>query len=143
VGRVPGHRGEWIAASLEGVPVALLAGRAHLYEGFSAAEVAFPVRVLGSLGVRSLVLTNASGAVNPDWPPGQLALIADHINLQGTNPLIAPADESPSFIDLSEAYSAGLRQAAREAADILDIELVEGVYTGVLGPNFETPAEVR
>lgn len=144
-GEVAGHAGEWISGELAGAPVAVLSGRAHLYEGYSAAEVVFGIRVLGLMGARSLILTNASGAINRTWKPGQLALLSDHINLLGANPLAGPNDErfGPRFPDLSEPYSARYREFARQAAAELEIALAEGVYAAVLGPNYETPAEVR
>lgn len=142
---IPGHGGVWISTAVDDVPVAVLSGRAHLYEGFSAAEIAFPVRVLASLGVDALVLTNASGSLHEQWKPGCLALISDHIHLQGANPLSGPNEDrwGPRFPDLSDAYSAQLRRLAREAAAELEIGLHEGVYAAVAGPNYETPAEIR
>ena len=149
-GSVTGHDHQWIAGLIADVPVAVLSGRTHLYEGFSASEVAFGVRVLGMMGVRSLILTNASGAVNEALQPGSLALIADHINLQGTSPLLGPNDERwgqpfpyTSFPDMTDAYDAEYRRLAREAAAQLGFDLPEGVYAGVPGPNYETPAEIR
>ena len=132
-------------ADVAGASVIVLAGRAHLYEGFSAAEVAFPVRVLGGLGVRTVVVTNAAGGIREDWPVGQLTLITDHINLQGESPLTGKHDErwGVRFPDMSAAYSVRLREVARRAADAEGIPLGEGVYAGVRGPNYETPAEIR
>lgn len=140
-----GHAGTLALGTVGSMPLAVMRGRAHLYEGFSAAEVAFGVRVLGRLGVRTLVLTNACGGVREDLAPGQLVLISDHINLQGTSPLIGPNDDSlgPRFVDMSDAYDPALRVAAHEAAARLGFELPEGVYAAWLGPAFETPAEVR
>ena len=142
---VAGHSGRLVAGSLGDKYVLVLAGRAHLYEGHSPASVVFPIRVAGALGVRTLVLTNAAGGVNPSFPAGQLVLIADHINLQGISPLLGETDErfGPRFVDLSEVYPASLRELAREAARELGLELPEGVYAAVCGPNYETPAEVR
>ncbi len=144
-GSVKGHAGELMLANVAGTPVIFLAGRAHLYEGFSAAEVAFPIRVLGGLGVRTVVVTNAAGGIREDWPVGQLSLITDHINLQGVSPLEGEQDDrwGTPFQDMTEAYSNLLREAARRAADSEGIPLGEGVYAGVRGPNFETPAEIR
>jgi purine-nucleoside phosphorylase len=144
-GRVPGHAGKLVLGELAGTPIVVLSGRAHLYEGFAAADAAFGVRVLGAMRVRTVILTNASGAVNENWQAGKLALLADHINLQGTSPLIGAGCDrfGPPFTDLSEAYDAELRKLARGAARKLSIELFEGVYAGVLGPNYETPAEIR
>jgi purine-nucleoside phosphorylase len=140
-----GHAGVLVLGSLAGVPVALMRGRAHLYEGIGADRVVFGVRVLGRLGIRSLVLTNAAGGVNPEYRVGQLVLISDHVNLQGASPLVGPNDESlgPRFPDLSDAYDPGLRARAREAAERLGLQVDEGVYIAWLGPQFETPAEIR
>ena len=140
-----GHAGVLVLGSLDDVPVALMRGRAHLYEGIGAERVVFGVRVLGRLGIRSLVVTNAAGGVNPDFEVGQLVLISDHVNLQGASPLVGPNDDSlgPRFPDLSDAYDPELRARAREAAASLGIELGEGVYAAWLGPQFETPAEIR
>ena len=144
-GGVSGHSQQWIAAHVANVPVAVLAGRAHLYEGLSAQQVVFGIRVLGLMGVRSLILTNASGAVSESLLPGRLALIADHINLQGTSPLLGPNDGrwGSRFPDLTDAYDAEYRELARKAAAEIGFDLPEGVYAGVPGPNYETPSEVR
>ncbi len=140
-----GHAGKLALGTVGGVQLAVMRGRAHLYEGFSAAEVVFGVRVLGRLGVRTLVLTNACGGVREDLAPGQLVLVSDHINLQGTSPLLGPNDESlgPRFVDMSDAYDPALRAAAQDAAARLGFALPEGLYTAWLGPAFETPAEIR
>lgn len=140
-----GHAGVLVLGALDGVPVAVLRGRAHPYEGIGADRIAFGVRVLGRLGVSSLVVTNAAGGINPDFSPGQLVLISDHVNLQGTSPLVGPNDESlgPRFPDMSDAYDPELRARAHEAAAALGIALGEGVYAAWLGPQFETPAEIR
>ena len=142
---VPGHAGKFLAGAMEGKTVAVLAGRAHLYEGYSASQVAFPVRVLGLLGVRTLVLTNAAGGLNPAFRASQLVLISDHLNLQGTNPLMGENDDrfGPRFPDLGEVYPARLRQTARECGRQLGLDLGEGVYAALTGPNYETPAEIR
>ncbi len=142
---VEGHAGALVFGSLDGLSVALMAGRNHLYEGYSAAQVTLGVRALAALGVRSLVVTNAAGGIRADYEPGELVAIADHVNLQGTNPLVGPNDGSvgPRFPDMSEAYSGEYRTLAREAARELGFELREGVYAAVLGPNYETPAEIR
>jgi purine-nucleoside phosphorylase len=120
-------------------------GRAHLYEGIGADRVAFGVRVLGRLGIRSLVVTNAAGGIDPGYRPGLLVLISDHVNLQGASALVGPNDDSlgPRFPDMSDAYDTQLRARAREAAARLGIEVAEGVYGAWLGPQFETPAEIR
>jgi purine-nucleoside phosphorylase len=140
-----GHAGTLVLGTLDGVPVAIMRGRAHLYEGIPADRVVFGVRVLGALGIRSLVVTNASGGINPALEPGQLVLISDHVNLQGTSPLVGPNDEArgPRFPDMSDAYEPELRARAHEAAARLGLELREGVYAAWLGPQFETPAEIR
>jgi purine-nucleoside phosphorylase len=140
-----GHAGVLVLGTIAGVPVALMRGRAHLYEGIGAERVVFGVRVLGRLGVRSLVVTNASGGINPDFRPGQLVLISDHVNLQGTSALVGENDESlgPRFPDMSDAYDSEFRARAREEAARLGIKLGEGVYAAWLGPQFETPAEIR
>jgi purine-nucleoside phosphorylase len=140
-----GHAGVLVLGHLGGVPVAVLRGRAHVYEGIDADRVVFGVRVLGCLGVRSLVVTNAAGAINEAYRPGMLVSISDHVNLMGTSPLVGPNDEAlgPRFPDMSDAYDPELRRQAREAADTLGLELPEGVYAAWLGPQFETPAEIR
>jgi purine-nucleoside phosphorylase len=140
-----GHAGVLVLGELDSVPVAAMHGRAHLYEGLTADRVAFGVRVLGRLGVRTLVVTNAAGAINEAFRPGMLVLISDHVNLQGASPLVGPNDDElgPRFPDLSDAYDPDLRARAREAAGRLGIEVGEGVYAAWLGPQFETPAEIR
>jgi purine-nucleoside phosphorylase len=142
---VPGHSGKLVIGKVAGVPVAVMQGRVHAYEGYSSQEVVFPIRVLGRLGVTQLVLTNAAGGINPAFERGQLVLIADHINLSGRNPIAGPADVrlGPRFFDMSEAYSGRLRLLAHEAARTMEFRLDEGVYLSVLGPTFETPAEIR
>jgi purine-nucleoside phosphorylase len=140
-----GHAGVLVLGSLGGVPVAVLRGRAHLYEGIGAERVVFGVRVLGALGIRSLVVTNAAGGINLDFRPGQIVLISDHVNLQGASALVGPNDESlgPRFPDMSDAYDPDFRARAREAAAGLGLDVCEGVYAAWLGPQFETPAEIR
>ena len=140
-----GHAGVLVLGTIAGVPVAVLRGRAHLYEGIGADRVAFGVRVLGRLGIGTLVVTNAAGGIDADLSPGQLVLISDHINLQGTSSLVGPNDESlgPRFPDMSDAYDAELRIRARLAAEELGIHVGEGVYAAWLGPQFESPAEIR
>jgi purine-nucleoside phosphorylase len=142
---VPGHSGKLVVGLVAGVPVAVMQGRVHAYEGYSPEEVTFPVRVLGRLGVKTLVLTNAAGGINEGLKQGQLVLIADHINLSGRNPVAGPNEErfGLRFFDMSEAYSGRLRLLAHEAARAMDFRLDEGVYLRVLGPSFETPAEIR
>jgi purine-nucleoside phosphorylase len=140
-----GHAGKLIFACLDGLPIAVMAGRAHLYEGYTPAQVTYGVRVLGLLGVRSMVFTNAAGGINLTLQRGGLVLISDHINLQGVNPLSGPNDDrfGPRFPDMSEAYSARYREVARRAAAELGISITEGVYAAMLGPSYETPAEIR
>ena len=140
-----GHAGKLIIGELEDIPLAVLAGRAHLYEGYSPAQVTFGVRVLHALGVRSMVFTNAAGGINTSLEPGALVLIGDHINLQASNPLVGPNDDAlgPRFPDMSEAYSRRYREIAKAVAVDLCVFLPEGVYAGMLGPSYETPAEIR
>jgi len=140
-----GHAGELVLGRLDGRPVAVLCGRAHLYEGYTAQQLALPVRVLAALGARVLVLTNAAGALAPAFRRGDLMLLADQLNLTGTNPLVGPNDESigPRFPDMSAAYDPELRALAAAAAKAEGIALRTGVYAGVLGPSYETPAEIR
>lgn len=141
---VEGHKGELVAGTLEGVPVLVQSGRFHLYEGHSAEIAGLPVRVFARLGIRTLILTNAAGGVRPTFRPGTLMLIADHVNLMFRNPLIGPVLEGEErFPDMSAPYDAELRGLAREAAREAGIALEEGVYVGLLGPSFETPAEIR
>jgi purine-nucleoside phosphorylase len=140
-----GHAGVLVLGELDGVPVVLMRGRAHLYEGVGPDRAVFGIRVLGRLGVGTLVVTNAAGGINEAYRPGLLVLISDHVNLQGTSPLVGPNDEElgPRFPDMSDAYDPELRRLARDAAGRLGIELGEGVYAAWLGPQFETPAEIR
>jgi len=140
-----GHAGKLVLGKQGGVEIAVMSGRAHLYEGYTPAQVVFGVRVLGAIGVRSFVFTNAAGGINLDYQRGALVLISDHINLQGSNPLAGPNDESvgPRFPDMTEAYSNRYREIAREAGRELGIELEEGVYAALPGPSYETPAEIR
>jgi purine-nucleoside phosphorylase len=140
-----GHAGKLVFGRLDGVMVAVMAGRSHLYEGYSAAQVTMGVRVLRALGVESIVFTNAAGGINLSYSQGALVLISDHINLQGVNPLIGPNDDSvgPRFPDMSEAYSAEYRELAHRVAGELGFTLGEGVYAALPGPSYETPAEIR
>jgi len=137
-----GHAGKLVTGRIGETDVIVLAGRAHLYEGYTAHEVTFGIRELARRGVRSLVLTNAAGGINANYKPGDLVLISDHINLLGANPLTGPNDDSlgPRFPDMSEAYSREYRDIAREASGLA---LAEGVYAAVPGPSYETPAEIR
>jgi purine-nucleoside phosphorylase len=140
-----GHAGKLVLGKLGQREVAVLSGRAHLYEGYTPAQSVFGVRVMGKFGVRGMIFTNAAGGINLAFERGALVLISDHINLQGSNPLAGPNDDSlgPRFPDMSEAYSERYRRIAREAATGLGIRLHEGVYAAVLGPSYETPAEIR
>lgn len=141
-----GHAGKLVFGKLGGVPLVVMQGRVHLYEGYSPQQVTYGVRALGKLGIRDLVLTNAAGGINPKYQVGELVMISDHINLQGTNPLLGPNDESlgPRFPDMTYAYSPELRSLAQQAAqETLGKPLQEGVYAALLGPNYETPAEIR
>lgn len=140
-----GHAGMLVCGKLAGLDVAVMSGRVHMYEGYSAQQAAYGVRVLGKLGIRSLVLTNAAGGINLAYGQGSLVLISDHINLQGANPLVGANDESlgPRFPDMSDAYCARYRSIAKEVAAELGISLPEGIYAGLLGPSYETPAEIR
>ena len=140
-----GHAGQMVLGNAGEVPVAAMQGRAHLYEGYSAQEVTFPIRVFGRLGIRAVILTNAAGGINLSYSQGALVLICDHINLQGTNPLVGTNDDrfGVRFPDMSRAYDRDYRQLAREEATQLGIPLHEGVYAALLGPSYETPAEIE
>jgi purine-nucleoside phosphorylase len=140
-----GHAGQMVIGKAGDVPVAAMQGRVHLYEGYSAEQVAFPVRVLGRMGIRALILTNAAGGINTKYQQGALVVIADHINLQGQNPLVGSNDEhfGPRFPDMTQAYWKPYREMALEAARTLGKTVHEGVYAGLLGPSYETPAEIR
>jgi purine-nucleoside phosphorylase len=140
-----GHAGKLIVGNLGELPVAVMAGRAHLYEGYSAAQVVYGVRALRALGVESMVFTNAAGGINLELERGGLVLISDHINLQGVNPLTGPNDDSlgPRFPDMSEAYSRKFRDQAKHVATELCVPIREGVYAAMPGPSYETPAEIR
>jgi xanthosine phosphorylase len=142
---VEGHGAMAVLGHIGGVPVALLQGRAHLYEGGDPVELRTPVRSLRAAGAEVLVLTNAAGSLRPEVGPGELMLISDHINLSGTNVLIGPNDDDlgPRFPSLRDAYDPELRARLRAAAGELEIGLAEGVYLAVSGPSFETPAEIR
>ena len=140
-----GHAGKLVLGLLGTLEVAVMSGRAHLYEGYTPAQAAFGVRALGTLGVRAIVFTNAAGGINLAFERGALVLISDHINLQGSNPLAGPNDDAlgPRFPDMSEAYSRAYRETAQQVGRELGIRLNEGVYAAVLGPSYETPAEIR
>ena len=142
---VVGQAGKLVIGKLCDHALAVLAGRAHLYEGYTPPQVTFGVRVLGAMGVRSMVFTNAAGGINTMLERGGLALLSDHINLQGCNPLAGANDDAlgPRFPDMSEAYSRAYREIAKEVAAELCIYLPECVYAAMLGPSYETPAEIR
>ena len=141
---VAGHKGELVAGVLAGVPVLVQSGRFHLYEGHPIETTALPVRVFARLGIRTLVVTNAAGGIRSTFRPGTLMLISDHVNLMFRNPLIGPVLEGEErFPDMSDPYDRELRQLAREVARDARIALDEGVYVGLLGPSYETPAEIR
>jgi purine-nucleoside phosphorylase len=145
VSRVVGHAGRLVIGRRSGTTCVAMQGRVHMYEGHGAAHVAFPARVLIALGARTLVITNAAGGLNPDWAPGTLMLIRDHLNLLPEHPLRGPNDErlGPRFPDMTRAYPAELRDLARAAAHEVGVPLEEGVYVATTGPTYETPAEVR
>jgi purine-nucleoside phosphorylase len=140
-----GHAGNLVIGTVAGVTVAAMQGRAHLYEGYSAQQVAFPVRVFASMGIKAVVFTNAAGGINPSFGRGALVVIRDHINLQGQNPLAGPNDErfGPRFPDMTDAYNAELRAFALGEAENVGNDIHEGVYAAMLGPSYETPAEIR
>jgi purine-nucleoside phosphorylase len=148
---VVGHSGRIVAGLLGGVPVVIMQGRVHFYEGYTPQQVTFPMRVLGALGLRAVVLTNAAGGIRDGYHLGQLVVLADHINFMGFNPLNGPNEPrfgfrpgaGLRFFDMTEAYSKRLRSLAREAAEAEGFPLEEGVYLAVPGPSFETPAEIR
>lgn len=140
-----GHAGQMVIGLAGGVPVAAMQGRVHLYEGYSAEQVAFPTRVLGRMGIRVLILTNAAGGINLKYQQGALVVISDHINLQGHNPLVGGNDDrfGPRYPDMTHAYSRPYRELALEEARRLQLDVSEGVYAALLGPSYETPAEIR
>ncbi|RKD27142.1 purine-nucleoside phosphorylase [Caminicella sporogenes DSM 14501] len=145
VSTVEGHAGRLVIGKLEGKQVIAMQGRFHFYEGYHMKEVTFPVRVMKLLGIKTLIVTNAAGAVNTSYTPGDLMLIKDHLNLAGNNPLIGKnLDEfGPRFPDMSNAYDLDLRKKVKEIAKSLNINLQEGVYACMTGPSYETPAEIR
>ena len=140
-----GHAGQMVIGNAAGVPVAVMQGRVHLYEGYSAHEVTFPMRVLDCMNIRAVVLTNAAGGIRLEYKQGALVVLTDHINLQGHNPLVGPNDErfGPRFPDMTQAYSKPYREIALAAAKKAGKTLHQGVYAGLLGPSYETPAEIR
>ncbi|BFT71357.1 purine-nucleoside phosphorylase [Paenibacillus sp. P36] len=145
VSTVEGHAGELVVGTIKGKQVLVMKGRFHAYEGYGAETVSFPVRVMKELGVETLIVTNAAGGINESYQVGDLMVISDHLNLTYRNPLIGPNDSALGvrFPDMSEAYSKRLRKLAHDVAASQDFKLQEGVYVGLLGPNYETPAEIR
>ena len=142
---VEGHAGRLVLGKVEGVPVAVMHGRLHFYEGYTLEEVTFPVRVLGAMGVRSLVLTNAAGGLNNAFTQGSLIVISDHLNLLGASPLRGPNDArlGPRFPDMTEVYAHDYQETAIREAHAMGLELRRGVYAALPGPSYETPAEIR
>jgi purine-nucleoside phosphorylase len=140
-----GHAGQMVMGKVGDVAVSAMQGRVHLYEGYSAQEVAFPTRVFGRMGIRALILTNAAGGINLEYKQGALVVVTDHINLQGHNPLVGVNDErfGPRFPDMTQAYWKPYREIALRAAQHLGKTAYQGVYAGLLGPSYETPAEIR
>ncbi|WP_186577980.1 purine-nucleoside phosphorylase [Aquibacillus kalidii] len=145
VSTVEGHAGQLVIGSLKGMQVLAMQGRFHYYEGYDLQEVTFPVRVMKQLGIETVIVTNAAGAVNPSFEPGNLMLITDHINHTGVDPLFGPNDPTLGvrFPDMTNAYTPALQQLARKAAAKLDLTIQEGVYVWNSGPSYETPAEIR
>jgi len=139
-----GHAGQLVLGKVDGIAVAGMQGRVHLYEGYSAKQVAFPIRVFARMGVKALIVTNAAGGIDLNYSEGALVALRDHINLQGANPLIGPNDErfGPRFPDMTRAYDPEFRRFVAEAGEKLSLNLHEGVYLALAGPNYETPAEI-
>jgi purine-nucleoside phosphorylase len=142
---VEGHSGNLVFGHCCGIPVAVMQGRVHYYEGYSMNEVTFPTKVLAGFGIKRLILTNAAGGVNRKFKPGRLMIMDDHLNLQSTNPLLGPNEErfGPRFFDMSEAYEKKMRDIVASAARKLKMIVHHGVYAGLTGPSYETPAEIR
>jgi purine-nucleoside phosphorylase len=140
-----GHAGQMVIGKVGDIAVAAMQGRVHLYEGYSPQEVTFPTRVLGRMGIRALILTNAAGGINLEYEQGALVVVTDHINLQGHNPLVGSNDDrfGPRFPDMTQAYSKPYREITLRAARRLGKAVYQGVYAGLLGPSYETPAEIR
>ncbi|MGA9039831.1 MAG: purine-nucleoside phosphorylase [Terriglobales bacterium] len=140
-----GHAGQMVIGKSGDIPVAVMQGRVHLYEGYSPQEVAFPVRVFGQMGIHALVLTNAAGGINLEYKEGALVVITDHLNLQGQNPLVGANDDrfGPRFPDMTQAYWKPYREIVGSAAGKLGKPVYQGIYAGLLGPSYETPAEIR
>ncbi|MDR1757541.1 MAG: purine-nucleoside phosphorylase [Bacteroidales bacterium] len=145
VSTVQGHGGTWIYGTLNGVEIVVLNGRVHYYEGYDMKEITLPIQVLKEIGIEKIILSNAAGGMNPSFKVGDIMIIKDHINLFGNNPLLGINDDrlGPRFLEMGEAYSSRLRKIAFQTAKTLGIHLQEGVYMGVSGPCYETPAEYR
>ncbi len=145
VPKVAGHRGQVVYGKVGNIPVVVFEGRVHYYEGNTMEEVSFCTRVIGRLGAKTLILTNASGAINSNFARGHLMIITDHINLMGANPLSGPNEDrwGPRFVDQTEVYDLALRQKLKEAGQYCGIHVCEGVYAAMAGPTYETPAEIR
>jgi purine-nucleoside phosphorylase len=140
-----GHAGNLVIGTVDGIPVAAMQGRVHVYEGYTARQVAFPVRVFARMGIKAVVLTNAAGGINPGYKRGALVASRDHINLQGHNPLVGPNDDrfGPRFPDMTDCYNPQFRKFVLDEADRLGGDIYEGIYAAMLGPSYETPAEIR
>ncbi len=145
VSTVEGHAGELVAGKVRGKTILIMKGRFHAYEGYGAETVSFPVRVMKELGIHTLIVTNAAGGINTSYQVGDIMVIGDHLNMTSRNPLMGPNDDALGvrFPDMSEAYSRKLRKLAHEVAAKQNFSLREGVYVGLLGPSYETPAEIR
>jgi purine-nucleoside phosphorylase len=145
ISTVQTHIGRLLSGSMNACPVIAMQGRFHLYEGYRPVEVTFPIRVMQQLGVKILIVSNAAGGLNPDFKPGDIMLITDHINLTGTNPLIGPNEDSwgPRFPDMTRAYDEALIAAAESIANASGVHLQKGIYVGLTGPSLETPSEVK
>ena len=142
---ISGHKGQLVFANIEDRPVVMMQGRNHYYEGYSMEEITYPIKVMRALGVKTIILTNAAGAINKSFQPGDLMVITDHINFMGNNPLIGPNDFriGPRFPDMSEVYNKNLVKIVDAAARHLKIDIKHGVYIATTGPSYETPAEIR
>jgi purine-nucleoside phosphorylase len=140
-----GHTGELVIGKAQGVPVAVMAGRVHLYEGYDVQQVVFPIRVLARMGVSTIIMTNAAGSVNVNYKPGELMIISDHINFMGVNPLIGPNEDALGlrFFDMTEPYDPILGALAEKACSKVGMPVRKGVYIAFTGPSYETPAEIR
>jgi purine-nucleoside phosphorylase len=145
VPKVPGHRGQVVFGKIHSLHVVVFEGRVHHYEGHTMGEVTFCPRVIGKLGAKTVILTNAAGAINPDFGRGHLMIINDHINLMGVNPLTGPNEDrwGPRFVDQAEVYDRKLRDKLKQAGEDCELQICEGVYAALAGPTYETPAEIR